>query len=260
MTAVSPHIHRLFEPVTIGALRLRNRFVMAAMTRNRGFVPNKVNVEYYRQRASEAGMLLSEGTLVELSGSEWPGVPGIFRKDQIAGWKPIVDAVHSQGALFACQLWHLGRVLHPLHQGGAPNVGPSAVAAKGGRFRLLEGKPGYQVPQAIADPEEYIALYRAAAVNAKAAGFDAVEAHGSNGYLIHQFIDPTSNHRTDHWGGSVENRCRFPIRVMEELIAVWGADRVGIKLSPAGGYNDVRTEKQHIVEERRAARAPSPMR
>ena len=235
MTSSSSAVRRLFEPVQLGALSLRNRFVMASLTRNRGFVPGDVNLQYYQQRAKEAGLILSEGTLVELQGSEWPYTPGIWRKDQVEGWKPIIKAVHAEGCLMACQLWHMGRVLHPLHQGGKPNIGPSALAAKGGKFRLLTGNPPYQVPQAIPDPEEYVAIYRAAAVRAQEAGFDAVELHGANGYLVHQFLDPTSNQRKDEWGGSMENRCRFALRIIDELIGVYGADRVGIKLSPAGG-------------------------
>jgi 2,4-dienoyl-CoA reductase-like NADH-dependent reductase (Old Yellow Enzyme family) len=133
------NIDKLFTPLKLGALELRNRFVMSAMTRNRGFVPNAINQLYYKQRATEAGLVLSEGTLVELQGSEWPYAPGLFRDDQVVGWKAITDAVHEEGGLIVAQLWHLGRVLHPLHQGGMPVYGPSAVKAKGGKFRLLHG-------------------------------------------------------------------------------------------------------------------------
>ena len=146
------------------------------------------------------------------------------------------------------QLWHVGRVAHPLLQNGRPNVGPSALAAKGGKFRQLEGSPGYVTPEAIKDPEHYIALYKRAAQNAKVAGFDGVELHGANGYLSHQFLDNTSNHRTDQWGGSAENRCRFTLRVIDELSNVYGNDRVGIKLSPGGGYNDMGMNEKDTSE------------
>ena len=124
-------------------------------------------------------------------------------------------------------------------QAGKPNMGPSAIKAKGGKFRLLAGEPGYQLPTAILNPEDYISLYKAGAVAAKAAGFDGVELHAANGYLAHEFLDNTSNQRTDKWGGSAENRCRFTLRCIDELCQVWGPDRVGIKLSPCGGYNDM---------------------
>jgi len=146
------------------------------------------------------------------------------------------------------QLWHVGRVAHPLLQNGRPNVGPSALAAKGGKFRQLEGLPGYVTPEAIKDPEHYIALYKRAAQRAKEAGFDGVELHGANGYLSHQFLDNTSNHRTDQWGGSVQNRCRFPLRIIDELSSVYGNDRVGIKLSPGGGYNDMGMNEKDTSE------------
>ena len=227
------NVEQLFKPISLGALQLRNRFVMAAMTRNRGYTPNALNVEYYRQRATEAGLILSEGTLIELQGTEWPYAPGIFTSEQVTGWREVTDAVHAEGALIVAQLWHLGRVVHPLHQGGKPCYAPSAIRAKGGKFRLLAGEPGYQQPTPITNPEDYVTLFKAAAVAAKAAGFDGVQLHAANGYLPHQFVDPSSNQREDKWGGSVENRCRFTLRCIEELCEVWGPDRVGIKLSPA---------------------------
>lgn len=244
-----PHnVEKLFTPVKLGALNLRNRFVYCAMTRNRGFIPGPLNVEYYRQRAIEGGLLLTEGTLIELQGSEWPYTPGLFTDEQVAGWKEVTEAVHKEGGLIVCQLWHLGHMLHPLHQAGKPVVGPSAIAAKGGKFRLLKGEPGYQKPSAIMNPEDYVTMFKEAAVAAKAAGFDGVELHSANGYLPHQFIDSSSNQRTDKWGGSVENRCRFTLRCIDELCEVWGADRVGIKLSPCGGYNDVGMSKADTLE------------
>ncbi|KIY44354.1 FMN-linked oxidoreductase [Fistulina hepatica ATCC 64428] len=237
----------LFKPVSVGPLTLRNRVFMSALTRNRSFpdaIPNRVNVEYYKQRAAGgAALIVTEGVLITPQGTEWPDAPGIWSKEQIAAWKPVIDAVHAEGASIYIQLWHLGRVSHPdlpwQKKAGVPVYAPSAIAAKGGQFRQLPGAPGYVTPTEIDDPVKLIALYKQAAINAKEAGFDGVELHGANGYLVHQFLDSTSNLRTDKWGGSVENRSRFGLEVLRELITVWGADRVAIKLSPAGGYNDL---------------------
>ena len=245
---IPSNIDVLFQPTSYGSLPARNRFVYAAMTRNRGYIPSPINVEYYRQRATECGLLLTEGTVVELTGSEWPYAPGIFSKEQVAGWKKVVDAVHAEGSTIVMQLWHLGRVVHPLHQGGKPAVGPSAVKAAGGKFRLLEGAPEYQLPIAIEDPEDYVQLYKQGAINAKEAGIDGVQLHSANGYLSHEFLDTSSNHRSDKWGGSVENRCRFTLRAIDELCEVYGSGRVGIKLSPAGGYNDVGMDLKATLE------------
>ncbi|RKO83810.1 hypothetical protein BDK51DRAFT_24687 [Blyttiomyces helicus] len=231
----------LATPLTIGSLSLKNRFVLASLTRdrNRNTVPEDLNAEYYAQR-STAGLVLGEGVMIEPLGSEWSNAPGIFNEDQIAGWCKVTDAVHAGGSFIFAQLWHIGRVAHPVLQAGLPNVGPSAVAAQGGKFRQLAGSPGYVVPQAIADPQHYIDLYRVAAQNAKRAGFDGVEIHSANGYLAHQFLDATANQRTDKWGGSSVNRTRFVIEAVKAAIEGFGdSTRVGIKLSPAGGYNDV---------------------
>ena len=246
--AVPSNIDVLFQPTSYGALTARNRFVYAAMTRNRGYVPSPLYVEYYRQRATECGLMLTEGTVPELQGSEWPYAPGIHTKEQIAGWKKVADAVHAEGSLLVMQLWHLGRVVHPLHQAGKPPVGPSAIRAAGGKFRLLHGVPGYQTPAAIDDPEVYVQMHRQAAINAKEAGMDGVQLHNANGYLAHEFLDTSSNQRADEWGGSVENRCRFTLRVIDELCEVWGNGRVGIKLSPCGGYNDMGMDRQSTLD------------
>ena len=188
--SATPTLDQLFTPLTVGELHLRNRLVMAPMTRNRSqnTIPAQVNATYYGQRAT-AGLIISEGTLIEAQGTEWLEAPGIWSDDHVAGWKLVTNAVHEAGGSIVCQLWHLGRVCHPYHQCGLPNVGPSAIAAKGGAFRLLNGRPGYVTPKAIADPEHYVALYKAAAVKAKEAGFDGVELHSANGYLVHQFLD-----------------------------------------------------------------------
>ncbi|RKO89612.1 hypothetical protein BDK51DRAFT_20470, partial [Blyttiomyces helicus] len=234
----------LASPLEIGELTIKNRFVLASLTRNRnpGTVPNELNVEHYRQR-STAGLILSEGVMIEPLGAEWTNAPGIYSEKQIAGWCKVTDAVHVEGSLIFAQLWHIGRTAHPTLQAGQPNVGPSAVAAKGGKFRQLEGYVG-----AIEDPQRYIDLYRIAAQNAKRAGFDGVEVHSANGYLPHQFIDSTANKRTDKWGGSNENRTRFTIEAVKAAIEGFGdASRVGIKLSPSGGYNDVGDSEEILV-------------
>ncbi|CAF1273848.1 unnamed protein product [Adineta steineri] len=234
-------------PLQLGPLLLKNRVIMSSLTRDRNRVPGPLQVEYYTQRTG-AGLILTEGTLIEPQGTEWTNAPGIYSDEQVAGWKKIVDSVHAHNGHIFLQLWHVGRVAHPLLQDGRPNVAPSAIAAKGGKFRQLEGHPGFVAPTAIDDPEHYIALYKRAAERAKEAGFDGVELHSANGYLSHQFIDNTSNQRTDQWGGSVENRCRFPLRIIDEISGVFGNDRVGIKLSPSGGYNDMGMTEKDTTE------------
>ncbi|CAF1145374.1 unnamed protein product [Adineta steineri] len=227
-------------PLQLGPLLLKNRVIMSSLTRDRNRVPGPLQVEYYTQRTG-AGLILTEGTLIEPQA-------GIYSDEQVAGWKKIVDSVHAHNGHIFLQLWHVGRVAHPLLQDGRPNVAPSAIAAKGGKFRQLEGHPGFVTPTAIDDPEHYIALYKRAAERAKEAGFDGVELHSANGYLSHQFIDNTSNQRTDQWGGSAENRCRFPLRIIDEISGVFGNDRVGIKLSPSGGYNDMGMTEKDTTE------------
>ncbi|KAG7097193.1 hypothetical protein E1B28_004565 [Marasmius oreades] len=246
----------LFEPLKLGSLSLRNRVVMSALTRNRSLpdtVPNSLNVEYYRQRArGGAGLILTEGTLITPQGSEWPYAPGIWSEEQVNGWKKVTSAVHEEGSLMFCQLWHLGRVSHPdapeQKKAGVPVYAPSAIAARGGNFRFLEGGPGYVTPTEIDDPLKLIELFKKAARNAKKAGFDGVELHGANGYLVHQFLDSTSNKRTDKWGGSVENRCKFGLETLKALIEIWGANRVAIKISPTGGYNDMGMPLEETLE------------
>ncbi|ORX94234.1 FMN-linked oxidoreductase [Basidiobolus meristosporus CBS 931.73] len=228
----------LFKPVQLGDLQLKNRIIMASMTRNRNIYPTEMNAEYYAQRAG-AGLVLSEGTLIEPQGTEWPEAPGIWNSKQIEGWKKVTKAVHNAGGLIWAQLWHLGRAAHVLHNCGVPPPAPSAIAANGGKFRLLNGTPGYSVPEAIEDPQDYVKLYIQAAENAKAAGFDGVELHAANGYLVTQFLEQHSNKRTDNYGGSIENRIRFALEIIDGFIKIWGASRVGIKLSPSGGYNDM---------------------
>ncbi|KAH7930067.1 FMN-linked oxidoreductase [Leucogyrophana mollusca] len=247
---------KLIEPLSIGALTLRNRVIMSALTRSRSVptnVPNGINLEYYTQRArGGAGLITTEGTLIVQQGSEWQNAPGIWSKEQIAAWKKITDSVHNEGGVIFNQLWHLGRVNHPdapeQKASGQPVYAPSAIAARGGKFRFLPGQPGYVTPTAIDDPRIIIAQFRQAAINAKEAGFDGVELHGANGYLVHQFLDSTSNQRTDSYGGSIENRSRFGLEILKELVSIWGNKRVAVRLSPAGGYNDMGMPLQETID------------
>ncbi|KAJ7037478.1 hypothetical protein C8F04DRAFT_1232611 [Mycena alexandri] len=240
----------LFTPLELGDITIHNRMGMSACGRNRADVsttPSEIMKEYYMQRAlGGCGLIVSEATLISRQGvrdrTVCPRQPGIWNQEQIAGWKKIVDAVHTTGTKMYCQLWHVGRTSHPdapeQITAGEPVYGPSAIAARGGEFRFLPGNPGYVTPTAIEDPTTLIALYKQAAINAKEAGFDGVEVHGANGYLIDQFLDFNSNKRTEKWGGSAENRARFGLETLKELIKVFGAN-VSVKLGPAGGINDV---------------------
>ncbi|KAF5356476.1 hypothetical protein D9757_012472 [Collybiopsis confluens] len=252
---VSTVVAPLFQPIQLGPLTLRNRIFMSAMTRNRAVptnVPNSIMVDHYQQRATSAGLIITEGVLITPQGSEWPHAPGIWSKEQVAGWKNITDAVHKEGSYIFAQLWHLGRTSHPdapeQKAAGVPVYAPSAISARGGKFRFISGEPGYVTPSAIDDPTELLDLFEKAAVNAKEAGFDGVELHGANGYLVHQFLDSTSNTRQDSWGGSVANRSKFGLLALERLIKVFGKDRVGIKLSPSGGYNDMGMPLDETIE------------
>ncbi|EGO00744.1 hypothetical protein SERLA73DRAFT_167001 [Serpula lacrymans var. lacrymans S7.3] len=244
----------LLSPLTIGPLTLRNRVIMAALTRSRSAptnVPNEVNVEYYAQRAhGGTGLIVTEGVLIEQQGTEWRNVPGIWSQEQVAAWKKITSAVHDEGGLIFAQVF--GRLSHPdapeQKAAGKPVYAPSAIAARGGKFRFIPGEPGNVTPTAIDDPRVVIEQYKKAAINAKEAGFDGVELHGANGYLVHQFLDSTSNLRTDSWGGSVENRSRFGLEILKELVSVFGNKRVGIKLSPVGGPNDVGMPLQDTLD------------
>ncbi|KAJ6631414.1 hypothetical protein B0H10DRAFT_2172359 [Mycena sp. CBHHK59/15] len=244
----------LFNPLKLGSTTIPNRIGMSALTRNRSTdtVPNEIMEKYYVQRAlGGAGLVVSEGTLITRQGSEWPQAPGIWDKSQVAAWKKITDAVHAAGSKMYCQIWHLGRINHPdapeQIAAGVPVYAPSAISARGGKFRHIPGSPGYVTPTELPDPTVIIAQFRQAAVNAKEAGFDGVELHGANGYLVHQFLDSTANQRTDKWGGSPENRARFALEILKALVEVWGPD-VALKISPAGGYNDVGMPLQDTLD------------
>ncbi|TFK73552.1 FMN-linked oxidoreductase [Pluteus cervinus] len=233
----------LFQPIKVGSITLPNRITMSALTRNRapGTIPSDIMKEYYLQR-KDAGLIVTEGTLVVRQGTEWPYAPGLWNQEQVVAWKDITDAIHIAGGHIYAQLWHVGRVAHPdapeQKLAGTPVYAPSAISARGGKFRHLPGVPGYVTPTAVPDPRVIVEQFRVAAQNAKEAGFDGVELHGANGYVVNQFLDSTSNNRTDDWGGSIENRARFGLEVLKVFVEVFGPD-VALKVSPAGGYNDV---------------------
>ncbi|KAJ7049404.1 hypothetical protein C8F01DRAFT_1002431 [Mycena amicta] len=235
----------LFTPLKLGSTTIPNRIGMSALTRNRSSktVPNDIMREYYVQRAEGgAGLIVTEGVLITPQGTEWEEAPGLWEQSQIEGWKKIVDAVHAAGSKIYAQLWHTGRVGHPdapqQVAAGVPVYAPSAISARGGKFRFIPGEPGYVTPTEVPDPKTIVALFKQAAINAKAAGFDGVEVHGANGYLVHQFLHSSSNKRTDSYGGSVANRTRFALEILAALQEVYESD-VAIKLSPTGGYNDM---------------------
>jgi len=232
----------LLEPIKVGDLTLPNRIVMAPLTRMRaseGRVPNAMMAEYYRQRAS-AGLILSEATSVSPQGVGYPRTPGIWSPEQVAGWRLVTEAVHAAGGRIFLQLWHVGRISDPELLDGALPVAPSAVRPAG-RVSVLRPKRAYVVPRAL-ETEEVAGIvedFRRGAQNAKLAGFDGVEAHGANGYLIDQFLQDSTNRRTDRYGGSVENRARFLLEIVDACIGVWGADRVGVHLRPRGEEHDM---------------------
>ncbi|MBH8572011.1 alkene reductase [Nostocaceae cyanobacterium CENA369] len=234
----------LFSPYQLGNLELPNRIVMAPLTRNRagqGNVPHQLNATYYAQRAS-AGLIIAEATQVTPEGQGYPYTPGIHSPEQIAGWKLVTDTVHQQGGRIYLQLWHVGRISHPdLQPNGALPVAPSAIAPKG-EASTYDGHKPFVTPRALETSEipGIVEKYRQGAANALAAGFDGVEIHAANGYLIDQFLRDGTNQRSDKYGGSIENRARFLLEVTEAVTSVWGAKQVGVRLSPSGTFNDMR--------------------
>jgi len=234
----------LFKPFRLGDLELKNRLVMAPLTRIRASestdAPNELNAEYYRQRAT-AGLIITEASQISQQGQGYIHTPGIHTDAQVEGWKKVTEAVHAAGGLIFVQLWHVGRISHvSLQPGGAAPVAPSAVQAKTKTFTAA-GFTEVSMPRAL-EAEEIpgiFADYRRAAENAKAAGFDGVEIHGANGYLIDQFLKDGTNKRTDAYGGSIENRARFALDVVDTVCRVWERGRVGIRLAPVSPANDV---------------------
>ena len=235
----------LFAPLDARELKLRNRMVMAPMTRGRAGptrTANALMAEYYQQRAS-TGLIVTEGTAISPQGYGWRNSPGIYTDAMAEAWKPVTRAVHEKGGRIFLQLWHTGRVSHPTFQeGGALPVGPSAIAAQGDTRTPAGESADYVQPRAlsIAELPAVVADYAKAARRARQAGFDGVEIHAANGYLIDQFIRDGSNRRGDQYGGSVTNRLRFLVEVTEAVVAAWSADRVGVRLSPHNPYNDMR--------------------
>jgi N-ethylmaleimide reductase len=233
----------LFTPFTLGPIALANRLVMAPLTRNRAGadnVPTAMMTTYYQQR-SGAGLIISEGAQICPEGVGYPLTPGIHSPEQIAGWQRVTAAVHGAGGKIFLQLWHVGRISHPsLQPNGALPVAPSAVQPQG-EAATYSGMQAFVTPRALdlAEIPEVVAQYRQAAIAAKEAGFDGVEIHGANGYLIDQFLRDRTNRRTDAYGGSFANRTRFLLEIVEAVIGVWGPGRVGVRLSPSGTFNDM---------------------
>jgi N-ethylmaleimide reductase len=233
----------LLTPVQLGPYTLKNRMVMAPMTRNRateGEVPSAIAATYYEQRAS-AGLIVTEGSQVSAQGVGYPATPGIHTDAQVEGWKRVTEAVHAKGGRIFLQLWHVGRASHSSMQpGGALPVAPSPVPMEG-QYRSRSGPVPYEAPRELTLEEipGVVEQFREGAKRALAAGFDGVEIHGANGYLIDQFLRDGTNQRTDVYGGPVENRARFLLEIVDAVVGVWGADRVGVRLSPTGSFNSM---------------------
>ena len=234
----------LFTPVKLGAYELPHRIVMSPLTRSRagaGLTPREMNATYYSQRAS-AALIITEATHVTPQGIGYPHTPGIGTPEQIAGWRKVTDAVHGAGGKIFLQLWHVGRISHPsMQEGDALPVAPSAIAPEGELF-TYEGMKPFVAPRALDTSEipGLVEYFRVGAENALAAGFDGVEVHGANGYLLDQFLEDSTNRRTDEYGGAIENRARLLLEVVAAVTHVWGADKVGVRLSPAGTFNSMR--------------------
>ena len=240
---------KLLTPVQLGPITLKHRVVMAPLTRSRsdepGDAPGELMAEYYTQRASDGGLIISEGTNISITSRGWYGAPGIYTKEHVAGWKRITDAVHAEGGFMFSQLWHVGRSSNVLMTEGADPVAPSVYPAY-----WLDSEPSVSTSQGWVKPSPHRALevqdiksivedYRHAAACAKAAGFDGVELHGANGYLPDEFLQDGSNKRTDAYGGSIENRCRFLLEVVEAMASVWGGNRVAVRIAPSGSWNSM---------------------
>lgn len=237
----------LFSPLKVGPYQLSHRVVMAPLTRMRAAhednAPHSLNLEYYAQRATKGGLIIAEASPVTQTGRGNPRTPGIYSREQIAGWREITDAVHAKGGIIFLQLWHVGRVSHSSFQpGGALPVAPSAVPISGNFSAMTaDGKQvPYETPRALETSEiaGIVDAFRDGARNALEAGFDGVEIHGANGYLLEQFLQSRINQRTDAFGGSIENRARLLLEVTDAVVGVWGADRVAVRLSPYGVAND----------------------
>ncbi|KAL5572366.1 hypothetical protein UlMin_021963 [Ulmus minor] len=235
----------LFSPYKLGKFDLSHRVVLAPMTRCRALngIPQPALAEYYAQRSTEGGFLITEGTLISNTAAGFPHVPGIYSEEQVEAWKKIVDAVHAKGSVIFCQLWHVGRASHEVYQpgGGSPISSTNRPISKRWRILLPDGSYGiYPKPRAIEAYEilDVVEHYRRAAINAIRAGFDGIEIHGAHGYLIDQFLKDGINDRTDEYGGTIENRCRFLLQVVQAVASAIGADSVGVRISPAIDHLD----------------------
>lgn len=249
----------LFTPAQLGNLTLKNRIVMAPLTRSRaiGNLPNELMAEYYRLRA-DAGLIITEGTSPSPNGLGYPRIPGLYNDEQVQSWRRVTDGVHQAGGRIFVQLMHTGRVSHPANlPAGARVLAPSAIAAPGEMWTDSEGMQPHPVPREMseADIAQSIGEYAASAKLAIQAGFDGVELHAANGYLIDQFLNTASNQRDDHWGGSLENRARFAVEVARATVAAIGAERVGMRISPYGVFNgqvpdaDMDAMYLHLIED-----------
>lgn len=237
-------VKKILTPVKLGAIELQNRVVMAPLTRNRateGDVPSDLAVTYYAQRAG-AGLIITEASQVTNHGKAYPATPGNYSDAQVEGWKKVTSAVHAKGSKMVLQLWHCGRVTHSSYhpEAGLP-IGPSAIAAAGTTLTAEFKNEPFQTPReaTLDDIKAVIEAFRHGAENAKAAGFDGVEVHGANGYLIDQFLEDKTNHRTDQYGGSFENRTRLLVEIVDAVSTVFPSDRVGVRLSPFSPFGDI---------------------
>ena len=232
----------LFSPVLIGAIQASNRIMMAPLTRCRaiGHTPTELMATYYAQRAS-AGMIIAEATMVIEGNAAFTNEPGIYSPAQVEGWRKVTSAVHANGGRIVLQLWHGGRACHPLINGGQQPIAPSAIAILDSNFTTPNGAVPHAVPRALEDAEipGVVEGFRLAAVNAKNAGFDGLEVHGANGYLVDQFLRDGSNKRTGPYGGSTQNRARFLMEILQAICGSWDAGRVGLRISPLNSFNDV---------------------
>ena len=233
----------LLEPFQLRELTLPNRVIMAPLTRSRAGesrIPNQLMAEYYSQRAS-AGLIISEATTISPQANGWLQSPGVYTDEMADGWRIVTDAVHAAGGRMFLQLWHMGRASHSDFHNGEKAVAPSAIAIEGDPIHTPEGKKPHEVPRALESNEipSIVQDYRLAAERAKSAGFDGVEIHAANGYLIDQFLQSKTNQRTDQYGGSVENRYRFLGEVVDAVTSVWPAKQVGVRLAPNGNFNDM---------------------